>query len=200
VRGKCVAGSEKTRALQRGSPGVIVGGMRVVGICSCIFVATLATACGGGEPPAASPSATSSDPNEGAPIPTASDNEAKAAPSDTAKPASPPSSDASVAPPNFKENGSVLEAINAVPQGTPRLNIEQEELGRPLGNVDLYEPCKPGSAHFKAKVAVWDGKAVGIDLSTTPKNQKLADCLAARIRSLTWPDKVKSLNTVEYTF
>jgi len=102
--------------------------------------------------------------------------------------------------PEFKANGSVLEAINAVPQGTPRLNIEQEALGRPLGNTELYEACKPGNAHFKAKVAVWDGKAVGLDLTTTPKNPKFADCVAEKIRALTWQDKVKSLNIVEYSF
>jgi hypothetical protein len=46
---------------------------------------------------------------------------------------------------------------------------------------------------------VWDGKAVGLDLTTTPKSQKFADCIAERLRSITWPDKVKSLNIVEYS-
>jgi hypothetical protein len=107
---------------------------------------------------------------------------------------------ADVPAPAFKENGSVKEAVDAVPQGTQRLNIDQETLGRPLSDMALYEPCKPGNQHFKAKIAVWDGKAVGLDLTTTPKNQKFADCIAERIRSITWPDKVKSLNTVEYIF
>jgi len=43
-------------------------------------------------------------------------------------------------------------------------------------------------------------KPVGLDLTTTPKNQKLSDCIADKIRGITWPDKVKSLNVVEYTF
>jgi hypothetical protein len=50
------------------------------------------------------------------------------------------------------------------------------------------------------KVAVWNGKAVGIDVTTTPKNQKLTDCLTAKIKEIDWPDKVKSLNTVEFQF
>src|SRR5512142_2859285 len=32
----------------------------------------------------------------------------------------------------FKEGGSVDEAINAVPQGLPRENIDQEDLNKPL--------------------------------------------------------------------
>lgn len=107
---------------------------------------------------------------------------------------------ANVPDPEFKENGSVDEAIKAVPQGTPRLNVETEALSKPLMDGKLYEPCKLGSAHFKVRVAVWNGKAVGIDLTTTPNNPKLAECLKGRIREVTWDDKVKSLNTVEYQF
>jgi len=87
-----------------------------------------------------------------------------------------------------------------VPQGTPRLNVETEALSKPLMDGKLYEPCKLGSGHFKVRVAVWNGKAVGIDLTTTPNNPKLAECLKGRIREVTWDDKVKSLNTVEYQF
>jgi hypothetical protein len=46
------------------------------------------------------------------------------------------------------------------------------------------------------KIAVWDGKAVGIDV-TTP-SAKLADCIKGKIREVTWEKKVKSLNTIEY--
>jgi hypothetical protein len=87
-----------------------------------------------------------------------------------------------------------------VPQGADRKNIEQEALAKPLQDPKLIEACKVGSGHFKVKVAVWDGKAVGIDLTTTPKNQKLSDCLTQKIKELSWPDKVKSLNTVEFQY
>jgi hypothetical protein len=101
--------------------------------------------------------------------------------------------------PAFTENMSVEDAIKAA-SGTERMNIDQEELSKPLTDSSLYEPCKPGTAHFKLKVAIWRGKAVGIDLSTTPKNQKLTDCLKERIRSVTWSAKVPSLNTVSFTY
>jgi hypothetical protein len=190
-------------ALLGGNGGVIVRGMRVFGACGWLFYVALATACGGSEPPAAAPSSTAGDESaatttsEPAPAP-ATTEAAPAKASDADQPAPAPKPE--VPTPAFKENGSVRDAVNAVPQGTPRLNIEQEALERPLNHPELYEPCKPGNAHFKAKVAIWDGKAVGLDLTTTPKNPKFGDCVAERIRTITWPDKVKSLNTVEYTF
>jgi hypothetical protein len=104
------------------------------------------------------------------------------------------------AEPVFSEGMSVEEAIRAVPPGAERRNIDQETLGKPLQDLSLYESCKPGSARFKVRVAVWNGKAVGIDLSVAPKNDKLADCVKAKIREVTWEKKVKSLNTIEYQF
>jgi len=188
-------------ALLGGNGGVIVRCMRVLGASGCIVWVALAAACGGSEPPAAAPSSTAGDESaattsEATPLAPSEDAAPKATDADKPAPAAKPE----VPAPTFKENGSVRDAVNAVPQGTPRLNIEQEALEGPLNHPELYEPCKPGNAHFKAKVAVWDGKAVGLDLTTTPKNQKFGDCIAERIRGVSWPDKVKALNTVEYTF
>jgi hypothetical protein len=105
------------------------------------------------------------------------------------------------AEPEFTENMSVEQAINAVPPGVERLNIEQEIMAEPLQDPDLYAPCKlTAASHFKIRVAVWDGKAVGVDIKTMPKNPRLAECLNTQLRALTWPEKVKSLNTVEYSY
>jgi len=104
-------------------------------------------------------------------------------------------------PPEFKEGMSVDEAINAVPQGTARVTIEPDELAVPLKDPKVYEPCKPAaSAHWTIRVAVWDGKAVGLDITTTPANKRLSECIAEQIKKITWRDKVASLNTVEYAF
>ena len=94
---------------------------------------------------------------------------------------------------------SVEDAIKAIPASAERLNVDQEELSRPLEQESLYQPCKPGSAHFKLRVAVWRGKAVAIDLTSSPKNPKLEECLKGRIHEITWAAKVASLNTVEYS-
>jgi hypothetical protein len=104
------------------------------------------------------------------------------------------------AEPAFTPDMSVEQAQAAVPVGTERQNIEQEALGRPLQEPGVFDSCKVGTAKFKVRVAIWNGKAVGVDLETTPKNPALAECLKARVRELTWPDKVRSLNTVEFSF
>jgi hypothetical protein len=155
----------------------------------------LVSGCGGSTPPPEEPTNTVESPTE---TPPPEEAKPDAEPKEDEAPKEKPG--ANVPDPEFKENGSVDDAIKAVPQGTPRLNIETEALSKPLMDIKLYEPCKLGSAHFKMKVAVWNGKAVGIDLTTTPNNPKLADCIKGRIREVTWQDKVKSLNTVEYQF
>jgi hypothetical protein len=102
--------------------------------------------------------------------------------------------------PQFTEGMSVADAIKAVPQGAERANIDQETLSRPIQDFAVYEPCKPGSEKVKMKIAVWNGKAVGIDVTATPKNDKLVACVKDRVKALTWQARVKSLNTVEYSF
>lgn len=104
------------------------------------------------------------------------------------------------AEPEFTDSMSVNEAINAVPADSERLNIEQDVLAEPLQQAELYEPCKLGAGHFKARVAVWNGRAVGVDVETQPNNPKLAKCIDQQIPQVKWSEKVRSLNTVEYSY
>jgi hypothetical protein len=98
--------------------------------------------------------------------------------------------------PEFKDGMSVNDAINAVPQGTTRENIDQETLGEPLKDQKTWATCKLTPAdHFKITVAVWNGRAVGVDVDSRNK----ADCIKQAVRAVVWRDKVKSLNTVEYS-
>jgi len=118
--------------------------------------------------------------------------EPKAEPTPEPRPAAPE--------PQFSDGMSVADAIKAVPIGSERANIDQETLSMPIKDFALYEPCKPGSEHIKMKIAVWDGKAVGLDVASTPKNDKLTACIKQQLKTLTWKAHVKSLNTVEYSF
>jgi hypothetical protein len=152
----------------------------------CVFV----VACGGPEQPAEAPQPAPL-PAEPAPVPPAEPE----APKEEPKAEKPP-----VVEPQFVDGMSVADAIKAVPVGAERANIDQETLSKPIQDFAVYEPCKPGAAKVKMNIAVWDGKAVGIDVTATPKNEKLAACIKDRIKSLTWQAKVKSLNTVEYSF
>ena len=99
--------------------------------------------------------------------------------------------------PEFKDGMSVNDAINAVPQGTPRENIDQETLGEPLKEQKTWASCKLTPAdHFSITVAVWNGRAVGVDVDS--KNKAKTDCIKQAVRAVVWRDKVKSLNTVQY--
>ncbi len=105
------------------------------------------------------------------------------------------------AEPTFTEGMSVNDAINAVPQGWERVNIDQEDLDRPLLDPDFYKPCKlAASQHFEIKFAVWDGRAVGIDVKTTPANKNAESCLRGLVAKNVWRDKAHSLNISTVTF
>ncbi|HET9930212.1 MAG TPA: hypothetical protein VFQ35_05985 [Polyangiaceae bacterium] len=170
-------------------------------LLSFVLLSLFTFSCGGGESApaksaddvAAESSGASSSDNDGASAKPASDDEAGEGSKPKAK-----SDEPSAAEPQFTEGMSVDEAIKAVPAGIERRNIDQETLGKPLQDVSVYEPCKPGSAHVKIKVAVWDGRAVGVDVTSTPKNEKLSSCIKQKISELKWEKKVKSLNTIEY--
>ena len=153
----------------------------------------LLVACGGSETPAAAPVAEPEPPTQVAPPPPA--EPVAEAPKEEPKPEKPPEVE-----PQFTDGMSVAEAEKAVPQGAERANIDQETLSKPIQDVSVYEPCKPGTAHVKLKIAVWNGKAVGTDVTATPKNDKLVGCIKDRIKGLSWQARVKSLNTVEYSF
>lgn len=162
-------------------------------ISSLLASLLITTACGGSTTQAASP------PESTGPV--IPDNTEVAPPSDEPKaedetPKKTPKEE--VPEPTFTPDMSVDDAINAT-KGTERMNVDQETMSKPLQDEALYAPCKPGTGHFTFRVAVWRGKAVAIDMTTTPKNPKLAECLKGRIRELTWPAKVPSLNTVEYS-
>ncbi|MDX2051008.1 MAG: hypothetical protein SFV15_01365 [Polyangiaceae bacterium] len=161
------------------------------------------SACGAA--PSAPPNAPEEVADEPATEATTDAPKAKAPP--TEKPAAdedeaPPTAEKPVGvQPEFKPGMSVDEATRAVPDGVARLNMEPEVLSAPLQNPDLYAPCKPAAAqHFKLRLAVWNGKVVGLDLAVTPKNATLESCLREQLSKLEWKDRVESLNTIEYAY
>jgi hypothetical protein len=169
---------------------------RMKSLAALWVLGILFVGCGGSEPPAQAPDA-EAPPAEPAPPPEPPKQEEPVA---EAPPEEPKPAPAPVPEPQFTEGMSVADAIKAVPQGAERANIDQETLGKPLQDFALYEPCKPGNVHFKIKIAVWDGKVVGADVTATPKNDKMVACIKERLSTLTWKAHVKSLNTVEYSF
>ena len=172
--------------------------MRVLSISFSILGLAGLVACG---PATQAPetAADASEPAETTPPPPPPPPSEDSASTETSEPADKPA-ETNVPDPTFPENASVDQAIKAVPQGVERRNIDPDTLAKPLQDLALYEPCKPGAAKVKFRIAIWDGKAVGIDISSTPKNDKLTDCSKGKLREITWEKKVKSLNTIEYQF
>jgi hypothetical protein len=162
-----------------------------------IFAAALALSCGGAPPPPPEEPA-APEPN---PVDEVEQPELAQAEKTEGDPEAKPEGDKAPAKePEFKEGASVQEAISAVPQGTSRINLDSETLARPLTNPSVYDPCKLSpNQHFKLKVAIWQGKAVGVDVEAQPPNKKVAECIDKIVRGITWEDKVPSLNTVEYS-
>lgn len=166
----------------------------------------LVAGCGGQCPEAASASSApeavapaSGQPDEGTREKLSAKSTEEAAPSTSDSPKTESDSKATDVGPNptFPESATVAQAMSAVPTGTTRANIDQETLGEPLESEALYAPCNVGTQHFKLRVAVWNGQAVGVDV-TTP-NKTLATCIDKRVREVEWRHKVRSLNTVEYS-
>jgi hypothetical protein len=172
--------------------GRIVGSVRVsslIGAAVVIAVAAGALSACSNTPPAASPDESPGEPMEQS---TAADT-----PAEESAESAEPESEA----PAFKSGMTVEEAIAAVPSTAQRIHIEEEALAEPLKNPEVYEPCKlKGHQHFTIRVAVWQGKAVGLDITTKPESAELESCLRTQIEALEWEDKVESLNTVEFSF
>jgi hypothetical protein len=164
-------------------------------------IALLLVACGGGtssSPPAETPPA----PKEPAAVDTPAPTPAAATPAPPASP--PPAADPPAAAPppkvEFPPHASVEQAITAVPQGAPRLNMSNDVLQTPLLDLKRYDKCKvPRATKVTMTVAVYDGAAVGVDVTTKPKNGKIEECLDGVVRGMTW-DKVPSLNQVTVNF
>ncbi len=137
----------------------------------------------------------------GEPPSTASSAAASAASAPAAEVSPPPSF---LAPPpakiEFPPHATVDQAIKAVPQGAARLNMTTDLLQAPLLDMTRYDKCKvPRSVKVAMSVAVYDGAAVGVDVTTKPKNGKLQECLDGVVRGITW-EKVPSLNQVNVNF
>jgi hypothetical protein len=93
---------------------------------------------------------------------------------------------------------TVAQAINAVPPDSERYEIEADVLAAPLQNLDAYAECNlTPQTHFTVKVAVWNGRAVGIDVRDA--SAPLAECVKKVVQGLQWKPAIESLNTIEFT-
>jgi len=165
-------------------------------------IAMWAVSCGGGSgsssPAAAPPAASAETVDMPDPTPAAA-TAATPAPTPPA-PAAPATEPAPPPKIEFPPHASVEQAIKAVPQGSARLNMSNDILQAPLLDLKRYDKCKvPRTTKVSMSVAVYDGAAVGVDVTTKPKNAKIEECLDGVVRGITW-DKVPSLNQANVNF
>jgi hypothetical protein len=100
--------------------------------------------------------------------------------------------------PEFTPGMSVNEAMSAVPSYYDFVGMDQEYLAKPLIDPAAYKECKvTQNDHFKIRIAVWDGRVVGADVTAPPSKR---ECIERVVRAITYGEKVKSVNTVEYEF
>jgi hypothetical protein len=164
-------------------------------------------ACGGAasstpppETPAAQPAAATEKPPAEKLAAATEKPASSATPSLAAATTSAPSAAPAPAKIEFPPHATVDQSIKAIPQGTPRTNMADDALRTPLLDLKRYDKCKvPRSTKVTMSVAVYDGAAVGTDISSKPKNAKIEECVDEVVRGMTW-SKVPSLNTVTASF
>jgi hypothetical protein len=159
-------------------------------------------ACGGGAAQTPPPETPASEPAAATETPPAEKSTTPTEPTAPSLAASTPSSTAAPEPAKieFPPHATVDQAIKAIPQGQPRVNMADDALRAPLLDLKRYDKCKiPRSTRITMTVAVYDGAAVGADISSKPKNAKIEECVDEVVRGMTW-SKVPSLNTVNANF
>jgi hypothetical protein len=71
-------------------------------------------------------------------------------------------------------------------------DLTKAQLAGPLGRVSFISACgAPDDMRVIVQVAVQNGRAVGVTVSTNPPNPSVAGCVAAQVRSLSWPSNPK---------
>ncbi len=183
---------ETSRAERDGTARVHTHPLRT----TLIAALTLALgACGGAAPEPEYPSETT--PNEEAADPSWETEESTGEASEPEAEAEQPKGERKK--PEFTEGMGVDEAIAAVPEDYEYIGLDQDVLAKPLTQLDTYKDCKvKQSDKFKVRIAVWDGKVVGANV--TSPNKVLAQCIDGVVRKLEYKDRVEAINTVEYSF
>jgi hypothetical protein len=71
-------------------------------------------------------------------------------------------------------------------------DLTDAELAGPLRDGSFLDTCGvPGSTHVTVKVAIRNGRSVGISVYSTPPSQSIAGCIEQHVRGLQWPSNAK---------
>jgi hypothetical protein len=71
-------------------------------------------------------------------------------------------------------------------------DLSDGELAGPLRDGSFLDACGvPGSTKVTVKVAIRNGRSVGISVYATPPSQSIAGCVEEHVRGLQWPSNAK---------
>lgn len=167
------------------------------------FVAAVVVGCGGTAPPAETVEPASMDPEplaEEAP-PAALESEVSMPEEEEKEVEAPEEEDppkAEVKEPEFTEGMSHKEAVD-VGQKASTEHIPEEAFSRQL-NPEVFAECKvPRHVKVELKFAVWDGRTVGVTVTTKPKSKRVQDCLDSVARKIEWKEKAKSISSFTWS-
>jgi hypothetical protein len=173
-----------------------VSAMRCIEGCGVVGWIVVVAACGGGEKEPDFPPSPPADTTEEAADPSWATETPASEESTEAEPEAAPEE---LAKPEFTPGMTINQAINAVPTHYDYVGLDPEVLAKPLMNIETYKECKVTEADkFKVKLAIWDGKVVGADVTASTPAKK--ECIERVVRALEYEEQVESVNTVEYSF
>jgi hypothetical protein len=93
---------------------------------------------------------------------------------------------------------SNVQEINMGGKGGPDLTDAQ--LSAPMKNAPFISGCgAPGDMKVTVKVAIKNGRAVGVSVYTNPSNSTVAACVDRHVRGLSWPANPK-MDTMTTTY
>jgi hypothetical protein len=156
--------------------GETIGGMRSLALVLPLFAALVA--CGDPPPPPKAP-----------PVSHGTSHH---------RPAVPPPV---LAPTSYSHEGPSYDEALAIPEDLGETKGSREltdsELKGPVASGQALADCNtPDDMKVVVKVAVKDGHAMGVTVSTDPQNAEIAGCIDKAVRAMTWPSSAKRFSFV----
>lgn len=101
-----------------------------------------------------------------------------------------------IAPTSYTHGGATYEEALAIPEDLTATKDAPEltdaQLSGPMSNGEVLAECGvPETMKLVVKVAVRDGKAMGVTVATNPESAETAACVDRAIRALSWPTSAK---------
>jgi len=96
-------------------------------------------------------------------------------------------------------HAGVDATLKAMPRGVTVGHLDRETLEMPIRDRSHYERCRiPIATRVQIDAVVYNGKAVGVDVRSTPSNPALDFCIEQVVREASWVNEL-AVNRVSST-